>query len=252
MNFSAQLYSCRKEIEENYPQLFKDIKRIGFDYVQVDGTRGHSVEEIAACIKENDLKVSSLHIKDNRFEDDLEGIIYECELFETKVVYCKYIDDDLQNEAGYIHTKKVLTNAVNVLAKHEITVGLHNPEYDFNNLVEGQKVMDYICDGSGVFVEPDTYWLTEAKENIMDYIQRYAGTFPEIHLKDYANESIGIEDGYEIYFTECGKGRVNFKEIIEHCEKNDVKFLTVEQDKSSIGIINSFEQSLNYLKSLKQ
>lgn len=247
----AQMYSLRKAFEKDFDATLKRVKEIGFDGVQLDGMRGNSVEDVAKAIKKYEIKVYSMHIKHDRFINDVDGIIEECRLFDCDEVYCKYIEDEFQNEPGYRFTKYALDKAFTKLKEANIYLGLHSPEYDFKNLVDNQYVMDYICeekDGIAICPEPDTYWLSVSEINPCEYITKYPNRIRTIHCKDIDTSKDLMDMGANI--RECGNGDVDFKSVIRWGIKNGVQCFAVEQDQSSKDMFDSMQESYNYMRNL--
>ncbi|MGG7178010.1 sugar phosphate isomerase/epimerase family protein [Clostridium paraputrificum] len=245
---AVQLYSVRKEFEKDCEGTIRKLKEIGFNAVQVDGMRGNDPKVVAELLKKYDMKVIGLHIKHDRFFDDLDGIIEEAYLFDCKTIYDKYIEDEDQNEDGYRNTKKVLIDAAQKLSNLGFRVGLHNPEYDFNNEVDGRVVMDYITDpvnGISVYAEADTYWITVAGKDPVEFIKRYSGRTPIIHMKDI-DTSLDLND-MDNNLREVGCGDVDFESIIRWGEKNGVEYYCIEQDSSKIGMFESLKIGLENL-----
>ena len=239
---AAQMYSVRKEFEDNPERTFQELKKIGFTALQIDGMRGHDVKKISELVKKYDFEIAGMHIKHDRFMNDLDGIMEECYEFGCKTIYDKYIDDEEQHTEGYIKTKEKLIEIVEKLAPLGFRIGLHNPEYDYNNEIYGRKVLDYITDpvnGYTVYAEPDTYWMTIAGDDPVESIKKYSGRAPIIHLKDYRS-------GYELNdmeqnLAELGEGEIDIESIVRWGEKNKVEYYCIEQDYSRIGIFKSLE-----------
>lgn len=248
----AQMYGLRKEIEKDPDTCFQKVKEIGFDAIQLDGMRGRDPKEIKDAIDRANLKVSSMHIKHDRFINDVEGIIAEGELFQCKEVYLKYIEDEYQVEYGYKFTKYALIKAAKRLMEAGFEVGLHSPEYDFNTLVDGKVVMDYICteeNGIALHPEPDTYWLSVAGRNPHEYMKQYDGRILTVHMKDI-DTSLDLMNMDE-NLRECGSGSVDFEAIMRWGNAHGVKAYAIEQDSSNIGMYESMRKSLAYLKEIE-
>lgn len=249
--FAAQLYSLRKEMEQDLSGTIKKVKEMGYDAVQMDGMRGNDMHDVARELKKNDLKVIGMHIKHDRFKDDLEGIIYETKLFDCKLIYDKYIDDEDQNYEGYKKTKEMLISSVKKLAPLGIRIGLHCPEYDYNTMVDGRIILDYITDpvdGYTVYSEPDTYWMSVAGKDPVEEIKRYSGRMPIIHMKDFKP---GFEEkDMDNNLTECGNGSVDFRSVINYGNEHGVEYFVIEQDRSTKDMFESMKESLDYLRSL--
>lgn len=248
---AAQLYSVRKELEQDPETTFKNLKEIGFQAVQLDGMRGHSTRDIKKLLDEYDLKVAGMHIKHRRFFEDIDGIVEEALLFGCKTVYDKYIDDEEQHLVGYQETKKQLLRVQGSLGELGFRVGLHCPEYDFNTVVEGATILDYITrqvNGLGIYAEPDTYWISVAGKDPLEEFKKFSYRAPIVHLKDFIS-GFAPED-MDNNLTELGRGCVNFKDIINWGDVNGVEYYCIEQDYSKIGMFNSMANSFDYLRNL--
>lgn len=247
------MYGFRNEIARDPYECFRKVKELGYDKIQLDGCRGRDPEEVADAIKQAGLVVDSMHMKHNLFISDVDEIIREGELFGCKEVYLKYIDDEFQVEYGYKFTKYALVKAAKRLIDEGFTVGFHSPEYDFNTLVDGQRVMDYICaeeDSVAVHPEPDTYWLTVAGIDPLSYCQQYAGRILTMHFKDI-DTSLDPMD-MKANLRECGQGDVGFEGLMRWGYANGVRAFAIEQDYSTKGVYQSFKESLEYLKAVEE
>ncbi|WP_461218084.1 sugar phosphate isomerase/epimerase family protein [Lapidilactobacillus salsurivasis] len=248
---AAQMYSVRKELEADPELTFRTLKEIGFEAVQLDGMRGHEPEEIKELVDKYDFQIAGMHIKHDRFFNDLDGIISESLLFGCKTIYDKYIDDDDQYLEGYVKTKKQLLDAQTSLRGLGFKIGLHCPEYDFNNTIDGRTVLDYVTDpvyGMGIYSEPDTYWISVAGKDPVEEFKKFSGRAPIVHLKDYIKGF--APDDMDHNLTELGSGDLDFKSIVSWGEENGVDYYCIEQDYSKIGVFNSLSKSFDYLMSI--
>lgn len=248
---AAQLYSVRKEFENNPEETLKNLKEIGYQSIQIDGMRGHNAEDIAKLVKELGFSIAGMHIKHDRFFNDVKGIVKECELFECKTIFNKYIDDDDQNIAGYIKTKKRLLKVAYELSPMGYRIGLHNPEYDYLNKIESRNVLQFITDPEfniGIYAEPDTYWMSCAGQDPVEAIKSYSGRCPIVHLKDFKSGFDRFDLANSV--TEVGSGIVKMDKIVSWGMDNGVEYYCVEQDSSKIGMLNSMARSFDYLMTL--
>src|SRR5699024_6035896 len=100
--FAAQLYTLRNEVKEDFPGVLRDLKKMGWDGVQIDGLHGYSAKEIADVLKETGLETAGMHLPLERFRFELDAVIEEARLFNTKDIILPYLEDELQNEQGYL------------------------------------------------------------------------------------------------------------------------------------------------------
>ena len=97
-----------------------------------------------------------------------------------------------------------------------IKFGYHNHSREFEK-VEDRVMLDYMLENTDpdkVFFELDVYWASKGGVNPSAYIQKYAGRFPLLHIKDVdiigASETIDFESifkaaykqGLEEYYVE--------------------------------------------------
>ncbi|NGP46190.1 TIM barrel protein [Bacillaceae bacterium SIJ1] len=254
---AAQLYSVRDEFEKDCEGTLKTLKEIGFEAVQLDGMRGNDPHDVAELIRKYEFNIAGMHIDHDRFLYDLDGIIEEAYIFGCKTVYDKYINDEKQYEDGYRETKTALVQAAKNLSALGFRIGLHNPEYDYNNIVDGRKILDFMTDpvhGVCIYAEPDTYWMAVAGENPVESIKKYSGRAPVVHLKDFKSgyEPTDIKNN----LTEVGAGEIDMEAIIHWGENHGVEYYCIEQDYSSIGIFDSlafgFSHVMNIGKALEK
>ena len=105
--FAAQLYSLRKDLTVDFVKVLRELKKQGWEAVQMDGLRGHSALEVAEGLKETGLKVVSMHANLDRMNNDLDNIIYEALLFGTKDVFCS---SELTNEEDVLFAMNEMLN----------------------------------------------------------------------------------------------------------------------------------------------
>ena len=109
--------------------------------------------------------------------------------------------------------------------------------------------------------EIDTGWVNVAGENPAEYVKKYAGRCPVVHLKDFYKEGkaegmyelIGItkkEESKGVFeFRPCGYGLQDMPSIVKAAEEAGAKYLVVEQDRS-VGRtpMEAVKLSIEYLK----
>ena len=100
--------------------------------------------------------------------------------------------------------------------KRGLRFGFHNHAKEFEKR-EGEVIYDYMVantDPTNVMFELDVYWAQKGGVNPVDYIRKYAGRIPLLHIKDVdiigASETIDFESifkaaykqGLEEYYVE--------------------------------------------------
>jgi sugar phosphate isomerase/epimerase len=102
-----------------------------------------------------------------------------------------------------------------------------------------------------VKLEFDIYWLTQGGQDPMAMLKKYAGRVRLIHLKD---RLAGAKTGYTMdppqYFTELGKGTIDWPSILVQARAEGVKYAFVDQDETSLPIPQSLAVNRAYLRKL--
>lgn len=83
--FAVELYSFRRELEVDFGGTIRELRKMGWQAVQIDGLRGNSAEHIAAVLKETGMRVAGMHVSLDRMLNDTDKVIYEGLLFGTKI-----------------------------------------------------------------------------------------------------------------------------------------------------------------------
>lgn len=248
--FAVQLYTLRNEIEEDFPGVLKQLKQMGWAGVQMRVPSQYSAEEAAQIAKEIGIVTAGMHFPIERFEHDLDNVVKEAELFQTKDIICPYLTDEWRNEAGYRRVKRILTDAANKLAPLGFRVSYHNHDFEFATEVDGESALEYILDpsetqGNPILAEIDVYWVKKAGEDPLTFIQPYAGRMPIIHLKDMTHDDRRT-------FAAIGTGTIAFEPILDWCMKSGVEWLVVEQDVCPGDPMDSVRTSLHNLNKMAE
>lgn len=248
LKFAAQLYTLRNELKKNFPDVLRELKKMGWTGVQIDGLFGYEAEEIAEVLKETGLETAGMHISLDRMVNDVDEILKESRLFESKDIFCHYLDTNMQTEQGYIEAKSTLLNVAKKLNPLGFRVGYHNHDFEFHTKVDGEYALDYLLAPAGntfVYPEIDTYWVKKFGKDPLAFMKKYVGRTPILHLKDMT------ADGKE-FFAEVGTGLIDFKPILLWGEKTGVEWYAVEQDECSGSPFDSLEISLRNLKEMEK
>lgn len=246
--FAAQLYTLRNELQKDFYETLRTLKKMGWTAVQMDGLHGYPAEDIAKVLKETGLRTAGMHIGLDRMNVELEVVLEEARLFGTKDFFCHYLEDDMQHEQGYRQAKRELLEVARKVSPFGYRVGYHNHDFEFQTKVDGKYALEYILEPVGnqfIYPEVDTYWVRKGGEDPLSFIQKYPGRIPILHLKDMTS------DGRE-YYAEVGTGLIDFEPILIWGEHNGVEFYAVEQDECPVNPLDSLAISLENLHKMSE
>jgi sugar phosphate isomerase/epimerase len=104
-----------------------------------------------------------------------------------------------------------------------------------------------------VGIEVDVFWVSVAGHDPVDFIRRYAGRVPLVHLKDKAAGTAQAFQEFQVppeAYKEVGNGELDFVAILRACGEAGVQHYIVEQDHTPGDPVDSLRQSYRYLRSL--
>ena len=193
-----QIYSAREEAEKDLLGVLKQLAAMGYDGVEFAGFYGHTAEEIKAMLKETGLKAISSHAG---IPATVEGM-FESIAFH-KAIGCEFIAIPYLDEAhrpgaaGFAETLRKIWRFGSLCKEAGIQLLYHNHDFEFIKM-SGQYGLDFMYDAvcpNILKTELDCCWVKYAGENPADYIRKYTGRAPIVHLKDY----VGTKDGKQPY-----------------------------------------------------
>lgn len=251
--FAIQLHSVKEELAKDCENTIKNLKEIGFNAIQIDDTCETPKQDIAKILKKYDIKITGIHIKHERFFNNIDGIVQDAELFDTKNIFDKYIDDEYQSKEGYRFTRNTLRIIARQLKPMGYRIGIHNSIHDFNKTVDGKKIMEFMTEPKNnmqIYPEFDTYWISIAGFNPVSYIRNYTNQIHSIHLKDF---KLGF-NSYDINnnLVNLGEGTVDFLSIMQWGEKNGIESYIVEHNPSQKNVFDNLETNFQYLRQLSE
>lgn len=242
---AAQLFTLRKEIKQDFEGVLKDLSKMGWAAVQIDGLHGYPAKDIAAIMKELGLRAAGMHVGLERMKNDLDNVLKEADLFETKDFICHSLPDGLKSTEGYISVRKDLLEVASKIEGTDYRAGYHNHDFEFHTKIDGKYALEYLLEDSAIHAEIDTYWVRKAGLDPLSVIRQYAFRMPILHLKDMTS------DGRE-YFAEIGTGIIDFAPILRWGLENGVEWFAVEQDYCPGNPLDSLATSLDNLLKLEK
>ncbi|OXS73431.1 sugar phosphate isomerase/epimerase family protein [Domibacillus enclensis] len=238
---AVQLFTLREETEKDFAGTLKRVAELGFDGVEFAGFGELSAKEVKALLDEYGLKASSSHVPLDRIQEDIENVIEEQKIIGSRYVVCPYILPEQRSEENYRALLQTLETAGEACRKEGLTLCYHNHDFELEKMADGRTVLETILDETKTAAEFDIYWLTKAGEQPAEWIKKYAGRTPLVHLKDMTTDDVQ-------FFAELGTGGVDIEAVLETAEATNVEWWVVEQDMTKRTPFESIEMSLDYLK----
>ena len=265
----VQLYSVRSEMEKDMYATLKAIKEMGYDYVEFAGYFGRTAEEVKAMLDELGLTCISVHQNPDLFVKEGKKAVDFLNVIGAK--YCaipwytvqKYYDD-------FDGTLKMFGEVSDLLKEGGIRMTYHNHDFEFQK-IDGEFILEKIYKtlGDKIEAEMDTCWVHYAGYfDPADFIRMHKDMgMRTLHLKDFVCDELGGGPVYDLIgtdgktlpkksksennfrFAPLGRGRQDFKKILDAAEDAGIEYVIVEQDQTyEQPCLEAVAESRKYLR----
>ena len=268
---ALQLYSVRDDMKDDFKGTLKKVKEMGYDGVEFAGLFDLDGATVKAYCEEVGLIPISAHVPLKEMLEDLEGTLNTYKEIGVKFIAVPYVDADRRpGTEGWLPTIEAVAKIGAAAKEKGLTLLYHNHDFEFTK-VDGEYGLDMLyrmVSPEYLQTELDTCWVNIGGENPADYIRKYDGRCPVVHLKDFYREKVDADEPlYELIgikseakkpkkknfeFRPVGKGMQDFPAILKASEKAGATWVVVEQDNPSMEKtpMECAEISVNYLKSI--
>ncbi|MEG6611278.1 sugar phosphate isomerase/epimerase [Pseudoclostridium thermosuccinogenes] len=273
MSIALQLYSVRDDMAADFEGTLRKVKMMGYEGVEFAGLFNRSAADVKNLLKELDLIPVSAHVPYDEMMSDPEKVLGTYAEIGCKYVAIPYMTEEYRPGAeGFPKVVESIKMLGKIAKEKGMTLLYHNHDFEFVK-VNGEYGLDVLYNSVPADLlqtEIDTCWVNVAGENPAEYVKKYAGRAPVVHLKDFVMkgkekpaqlyELIGIKsdekeksDEEKFGFRPVGYGVQDIPAIIQAADEAGAKWLVVEQDNPGPGKtpMESVEMSINYLKTLK-
>lgn len=221
-----QLYTLREAMAADVPSTLAKVAEIGYKEMEFAGYFNHSPQEIAKMMADNGMTAPSAHTPLDIFEGDFDGFLEKAEIMGHKYIVLPW----LQEKDRTIDKFKSVANTLNVAGEKAkaagIQVAYHNHDFEFHAIdgVEPFEILLSETDTDLVQFQLDLYWVAVGKKDPLDYINRYPGRVPSVHVKDMDTNG---------KMTDVGEGTLDFGRVFRQAEKAGLKHYFIEEDETS-------------------
>ncbi len=269
LSIAVQVYSVRDFALQDFRKTLEEIKKMGYDGVEFAGFGPYDPTDVKRWCEELELTPISAHVPYYEILSNPEGVLSTYANIGCKYVAIPYLTPECRpGTDGFADVVKNAESFGKVAKALGMTLLYHNHDFEFEK-VGDEYALDMLyrtVPADLLQTELDTCWVNVGGENPANYIRKYSGRSPVVHLKDFVGgksenmyEPIGIEseekkaEAVQFEFRPVGYGRQDFPEIIKASKEAGAEWVVVEQDAPSMGL-NSMEciqKSIEYLKTLE-
>jgi sugar phosphate isomerase/epimerase len=224
-----QLYSLRdfETTEIDFARTMERVAKIGYRTVQVSGIGDIADDRVAQITSDNGLSIVATHAGWDEFTGDLEALIARHQLWNCKHTAIGMVPKEYLNLDGIQQFKRELTPIAERMSEVGMTFSYHNHSIEMAHF-DGTPYLEHLyaqIPGETLRAELDTYWIAAGGGDPAEWIRRYPGRQPLLHVKDM----VGTLD-WEPRFAACGSGNLNWPAILSAAEEAGAEYALVEQD----------------------
>ena len=238
---SLQLYTVRDSLQTDPLGTLEKIAALGYEGIEIglDNT-----DEFVAKARQLNLAITGVHVGIDALKNNLEGVINGCQKLETSFVILSYVDESYRGSVeNWQNLARILEDVGQKLHEAGITLCYHNHDFEFEQ-IDGKYGLDILFEAANpqyLQAELDTYWVQKGGANPVEYIRKYAGRVPVLHIKDMTPGG---------NFAEIGEGTLDWPAIFAAAEAQGVTTYIVEQDTCPGDPIDSIAISIKNLREM--
>lgn len=268
---ALQLYSVRGDLEADFLGTLCKVSEMGFDGVEFAGLYGYEPTQIKHWCDSLGLVSISAHVPLAEMLADIDKVIADYKTLGCEYIVVPYVTEE-RRPGGELFMQMV--EEIRTIGQKVKDAGLvllyHNHDFEFRKLENGQCGLDYLYENVPADLlqtQLDQCWVKYAGYDPVEYLQKYSGRSPVVHLKDFYVEGkqegdpyalIGLNEGEKkantaFEFRPLGHGVQDIPAIIAAAKAAGSKWFVVEQDNPSMGktALECAKMSIDYLNSLK-
>lgn len=226
-----QLYTLRNEMSEDFAGTLARVAELGYKEMEFAGYMGHSAAEVRSMLDANGLTSPAAHIQLQAIRDNLDGEIETAVTLGQKYIVVPIVPANERTIDDYHRHAEALNRAGEACQAAGLKMGYHNHSFEFE-IVQGQRPYDILVeetDPALVAMELDLFWIINAGIDPVEYINKYPGRFPMLHVKDM--DTLGR-------MTDVGKGTIKFAELFSRVDTGGFEHYFIEHDNPGNGILS--------------
>jgi len=236
MKLGAQLYSVRNQCKtpEGVRETFGKLKEIGYEVVQLSGICDVEPEMLRSFSEEFSLPITSTHKSYKDIVENTKSLIEYHKIIGSPIIGIGGMPTEYRTSLeGVRKFIEETREPIKMIRDAGLSFTYHNHSFEFA-IVDGAVIYDVLLEEAPEmdFIH-DVCWSTYAGVDPLKYIELIVrdGRMKDVHLKDLnkiPTERALPADGKVV--CPCGEGLIDFKPIIELCDKYGVVNAQVEQD----------------------
>ena len=250
VRIAYQLFSARDEAAKDLGKVLRGLKALGYDGVEFAGFYGKSAQEVKKLLDETGLAAVSSHVPFLEIEEDMFSVIaYHLAIGCRWIAVPYLLDAERPGQPGFARVIQVIHRFARLCREAGIQLLYHNHDFEFVEL-SGSFALDFLYAAVPdclLKTEIDTCWVKYSGLDPADYVKKYAGRCPIVHMKDYTCDEPTAPCQplpASFRFRPVGMGSQNVPAIVRAAVSSGAKWLVVEQDQPRVSPMEDAKVSL--------
>jgi sugar phosphate isomerase/epimerase len=250
------IYSLRYQAEKDLPGTLALIRELGFKKVEAGNLYKRTPAEFRALLDSNGLRATSIGAAYKALGNDLDAVAAHAKALGAEYVVCSTIP----HSAKHLAEKDVQPAADNLnlwgerLAASGLRLCYHTHGTEFDPSPDGTRfdTLAKLTDPKFINYEMDIFWIVYGFQDPVQFLKRYPGRFPLMHVKDIRKGLVlGGSPGQvrEDDSVPLGTGIVDVRAALLAAQTYGVKHLYLEEE--AVDAVPQIRQSLRYLTGLR-
>lgn len=241
---AVQLYTLRDQTEKDFVGTVRKVAEMGYAGVEFAGYGGLSGSELKKLLDDCGLRAAGTHAGLDKLRNNLAGEIEFAQTVGYKHIGVPWTPPELRSTADACKRFAEWMNETGAMVSAAgLTLVYHNHDFEFQT-VEGVRVLDLFMqhtDPALVQMELDCFWAVKAGVDPAEYIRKYPGRVPLLHIKD-------MTPAPDSTFAEVGEGVIDWKPVFAAAATGGAQWYIVEQDRCQRPSLESVQISIQNLR----
>ncbi len=237
---ALQLYSVREQAEKDFVGVLKRVAAIGYQGVEPAGLFNLTPKEFRKIVEDLGLRIAASHGPWAK-PDNLPEVVDTCKIMGLDLAATGFGPNDFKDLAAIKRTAVTVAGMAEKLAKHNLTLFLHNHYWEFAK-VDGRiayEIFAGLCPKATF--ELDVYWAANfGANNPAAEVAKFKQRTPLLHVKDGPLTK-------DSAMTAVGAGKLDIPACVKAADPKVLRWLIVELDSCATDMFEAVEQSYQYL-----
>lgn len=235
-----QTYTVRLQMADDPEGTLRQLATMGYDGLETFGGTTGLPLSTRPLLDELGLGVFGIHIGLAQLEEDVEGTAEYCHALGTEYVTIAYTSPEVHRDVPSLAGR--LNELGRRLRQEGITLSYHNHGAELEPYRDTTVLAALLdaTDGDTVMAELDVCWLKAGGVDPVEYLRRYAGRIPLVHMKDMTPDGVPAD---------VGDGVLDMAAILRAAIEGGARYLIAENDNPP-NPLESARRSLDALRAL--